>query len=412
VASIGIAFLYPISWLYMKIPILNLSPPTRCIFIAGFSLSLLASQGLDALRVHLGRAPRGFAWVALAFVLIAITGFSPVKISNGAALETMLGFGLVVLAIHVAYRWKRPAAVLGFAAMLFELLPPFLQYNAHSDSSLLVRTPEPVAIMQRTQEPWRGTGILGTTATSNKTEQWGNDLVTGNNLLALYGVENIGGFEAIIPRHYVTFADAAGAKISPAGRTLQFTRFETPLLDFTGLRFILMPSALPVPARFWRRTIAERSSLYENPAAFPRARLVSALRIAKDDREAEQLLREPGFDPRAETILESDHPLTSSAEGAIAWKERTPDRISLEVTSKAVAILVLADSDYPGWEATVDGAPVVIHRANVSFRAVEVPPGSHRVEFRFRPSSARYGLIASTCFLFLTLGAGCSRRWS
>ena len=72
--------------------------------------------------------------------------------------------------------------------------------------------------MQELQEPWRGTGILGTTAVSTKSEQWANDLVVGNNLLALYGVENIGGFEAIIPRHYVTFAEIAGAGISPAGR--------------------------------------------------------------------------------------------------------------------------------------------------------------------------------------------------
>jgi len=410
VAAIVIAFVYPISWLFMKIPLLNLSPPSRCIFIAGFSLSLLSAQGLDALASSLGRAPRGAAWVAVAFVLAAIIGFEPVKISNGAALETALGFALVGAAAYAAYRWRRAALALGFAALLFELLPPFLQYNAHSDSSLLARTPEPVEIMKRTKEPWRGTGILGTTATSNKTEQWGNDLVTGNNLLALYGVENIGGFEAIIPRHYVTFAGAVGAKISPAGRTLQFTRFESPLLDFTGLRFVLFPSAHPVPARFWKRSVSERSSLYENPAAFPRARLVSALRIAKDDREAEQLLREPGFDPRKETILESDHPFASFAEGEIAWKERTPDRSSLEVNPKAAAILVVADTDYPGWEATIDGKPVPIYRANVAFRAVEVPAGPHRVEFRFRPSSARHGLIASTFFLLLSLGAAFIRR--
>src|SRR6185436_13358317 len=112
------------------------------------------------------------------------------------------------------------------------LLPPFVQYNAHADSSLLSTTPESVRRMTEVVGPWRGTGVLGTAARSTWTDEWGHDLIAGNNLLALYGVENIGGFEAIIPRHYFVFADAAGARISPAGRTLQFTKFDSPLLDF------------------------------------------------------------------------------------------------------------------------------------------------------------------------------------
>ena len=46
-----------------------------------------------------------------------------------------------------------------------------------------------------------------------------------------------------------------------------------------------------------------------------------------------------------------------------------------------------------------------ILRANLAFRALEVPAGTHRVEFRFPPASARHGLIASTLFLLLSIGA-------
>jgi hypothetical protein len=209
--------------------------------------------------------------------------------------------------------------------------------------------------MKEPAGPWRGTGVLATPAISNKTEEWGRDLVTGNNLLALYGIENVGGFEAIIPRSYFVFSEAAGARISPAGRTLQFTKFESPLLDFLGLKHVLLPATLPMPTRFRRLETFGSVTLFENRAALPRARMTTSV-IAANEQEAEQVVRSPKFDPRRDAVIESDHPL-AAGEGEVVWKDRTPDRIALEVVAKADGVLVVADTDYPGWEATVDGAP-------------------------------------------------------
>jgi len=52
---------------------------------------------------------------------------------------------------------------------------------------------------------------------------------------------------------------------------------------------------------------------------------------------------------------------------------------------------VLTDQDYPGWEATVDGTPTPILRANYAFRAVRVPAGTSIVEFQYRPRSVWLG---------------------
>jgi hypothetical protein len=399
VASIAIAFLQPLAWVFSKIPILNLSPPSRCLFLAGFSVAWLAAQGLDAMAADLRRAPRGIAWFA---VVLAATTFALAR--DGAAVETCIGFALATGAAFAAYRSKPAAVGLAFAAILFELLPPFLQFNAHSDSSLLAQEPDAVRAMKEINGSWRGTGVLGTTATTNKTEQWGNDLVTGNNLLALYGIENVGGFEAIIPRHYVAFAQAAGGRISPAGRTVQFTRVDSSLLDFAGLRHVLLPPTLPMPSRYRRVETFGSVALYENRAPLPRVSLIREVRIAKDEAEAEQMIRDPKFDPRRETVVESDRPLPTG-EGDVLW---SGSRIHVKAAKPAT--LVVAETDYPGWEATVNGAPAPILRANVAFRAVEVPAGESVVEFRFRPPSARHGFLASIFFLVLSIGASFYRR--
>jgi uncharacterized membrane protein YfhO len=49
-------------------------------------------------------------------------------------------------------------------------------------------------------------------------------------------------------------------------------------------------------------------------------------------------------------------------------------------------VLVLSDNWYPGWQATLDGKPVNVLRADAAIRAVAVPAGSHRIEMRYLPS--------------------------
>ena len=194
------------------------------------------------------------------------------------------------------------------------------------------------------------------------------------------------------------------ARISPAGRTLQFTKFDSPLIDFLGLKHVLLPPTLPMPSRFRKLETFDSVALFENRVALPRARMMTDVRLVVGETEAEQIVRSPRFDPRREAVVESDRMLPMG-EGEVTWKERTPDRIALEVVAKQNGMLVVADTDYPGWVATVDGVFVPILRANLAFRAVEVPAGTHRVEFRFNPSSARHGLIASMLFLLLSAGA-------
>jgi hypothetical protein len=46
---------------------------------------------------------------------------------------------------------------------------------------------------------------------------------------------------------------------------------------------------------------------------------------------------------------------------------------------------VLNDVWHPWWFGTVDGKPADILRANVLFRAIEVPAGKHVVRFEFKP---------------------------
>jgi uncharacterized membrane protein YfhO len=51
--------------------------------------------------------------------------------------------------------------------------------------------------------------------------------------------------------------------------------------------------------------------------------------------------------------------------------------------------------DYPGWNASVDGAAAPIWRANAGIRAIPLERGGHRVEMGYRPLSAIIGAAIS-----------------
>ena len=91
-----------------------------------------------------------------------------------------------------------------------------------------------------------------------------------------------------------------------------------------------------------------------------------------------------------------ERPLRNSAPGDVRFLLDEPDRARLWVRAADTGrALVVSDTYYPGWHATIDGQPVQIHRANFLFRAVCVPAGAHLVEFTFTPPGFRLGLAVT-----------------
>ncbi len=64
---------------------------------------------------------------------------------------------------------------------------------------------------------------------------------------------------------------------------------------------------------------------------------------------------------------------------------------------------MVTDRYAPGWRATVDGRPAVIHKVAFLFRAVAVGPGNHEVRFGYRPFAyctlvfASWSLLLAAC---------------
>jgi hypothetical protein len=142
--------------------------------------------------------------------------------------------------------------------------------------------------------------------------------------------------------------------------------------------------------------------VYRIEEALPRTWVVDAQRVVGSEDEALDELVRPGFDARAAAITEKRLPgLPDAGEGggAGAGSARIvsyePERVEVRARAERPGLVVLNDTWYPGWKATVDGREVPIERVDYVFRGVRVGPGEHTIAFTYEPLSFRLGWIVS-----------------
>jgi hypothetical protein len=106
--------------------------------------------------------------------------------------------------------------------------------------------------------------------------------------------------------------------------------------------------------------------------------------------------------PGAEAALMSAAPDTR--EGAL--EAYAPDEIRVAVDAPSAGLVVLNETEFPGWEVEVDGAPAVELRANYLSRATWVDAGHHELVWRFAPAHWRMLLAGYVLALTIMAGAG------
>jgi hypothetical protein len=136
----------------------------------------------------------------------------------------------------------------------------------------------------------------------------------------------------------------------------------------------------------------------------PRAYVASAAAVTPDWHQAIEAMRR-GHDYHRIALIEAPLPGLSPMAKPVGGEARilafAPERIDVEVRTLASGLLVLAESYYPGWSATVNGQAVPCVPANGWMRAVPVPAGTSRVVLRFRSTYLAPGAAVSALALTL-----------
>ncbi len=210
-----------------------------------------------------------------------------------------------------------------------------------------------------------------------------------------YGLQDLRGYDGMQP---LVHGDVLG--ISHEGGAYRVIRDDEPfqVLDLMNVKYVFAKSTQHLPAPHFTPVLEEAgTTLFRNERAFPRAFLVGAVRIASRP-DSLHVIRSNQVDLRREAVLyeplregQSVDPAEPGAEGAARVTRYEDTHVEIATEASGRRLLVLGDLDYPGWRATIDGAPAHIVRANRGLRAVVLPAGRHRVAFTFAPLSVRIG---------------------
>jgi hypothetical protein len=180
------------------------------------------------------------------------------------------------------------------------------------------------------------------------------------------------------------------------------------LLDLQNVKYIISPFSVKgrdLELVFESQTNPEYF-IYQNRSFLPRVFIAKNTLLVKTIDELPRILSSANFDPRTTVILEKNPGKRSfDTNNSSATITRYDSRdVEIKAQMDGEGILVLGDSYYPGWKATVDGKEQEILAANINQRAVILDKGEHVVKFTFQPKSFKIGALIT---LFSTISLLC-----
>jgi len=147
--------------------------------------------------------------------------------------------------------------------------------------------------------------------------------------------------------------------------------------------------------------------------ALPRAYMVPTMRVPGEGHILNTYYLET-FDPLKEVLLSKPVEFKPSDrfQGTVEEVSYRPNHVTVKTSQEGNGFLVLMDSYFPGWTVKVDGEERPILRANHYYRAVQLGPGEHTLEFDFFPEGFKAGLVVTVISFFILLALFAGSRWA
>ncbi len=418
-------FLY-VRWL----PGLSALLPSRIGYLLIASLSVLAALGVGAWLRFANETPqRALLWLGVLTLAVAgslLAGSLLQSVEADRALRQLMVeqlwrgaiislVSLAALALWPLLSLKRILALrsahclkaalplllaLGVAADLLTAVPG---YNSFVSPDALMPA-APALDWLRTQ-PGNGR-VLGIDATG----------VTFNpNTQMLFSFPSVEGYDSLHTRRYEEFWGAVDAQVRPVARGNPYSNvsirpqaYRSALADLLNVGYIASSSPLSMPTSYTPAYKGE-IDIYKNSSALPRVFLLTEVKVLSTEQVRVELAS-PQFDPSKVLLLEDTEkppqastPTTSSP-GSVQITAYKHNSVVVDAQVSISSWLVLADANYPGWQATVDGHEQQIFTADYLLRSVPLAPGRHQIVFTFAPTTLLpAGLLSATSLVLVIL---------
>jgi hypothetical protein len=409
VAALLIAF-YMFGWytpafrvMYELLPGVKLfRRPADATFVFGALVAMLAGYLVHRWLTDAPGASRArnvLAVTIAVFILAFTVWLSATTVGLGIAVKPILygtGFAIVTLAVLWIARRRAPVAA---TALLAIFTTADLAWNNAPHESTGLPPAVYDALRQDTQNETVAL-IRQRLATQEPNHRDRVELIGIGyhwpNICMIHGCEHVFGHNPLRLKEFFETTKVGDTVAAPGQRPFStlYPSYRSVFADLFGLRLIatgvpveqidksLKPGDLNVVAR------TKDAYVYENPRALPRVMMLGDHQVV----DFSQLIANgwpADIDPRKTVLLEKAPRAASLTMFETAGTARLAryfnTAIEIEVNSPNGGIVLLNDVWHPWWRASIDGVETEIFRANVLFRAVQVPPGKFTVRLRFAP---------------------------
>lgn len=378
----------PLPWLWKLLPGLSSANPTRLIVLWTFGVAVLAGLGaetrIEDLEKTAAEKTQAAVWVAavgvgLLYWAVAWTVLEELELSESLFSGMVFALFMAECAAVSRVLRKRDGAV-GLTALF--LLVPALGVNPSAPASTFYPAHASIAALKAAAGDGRAFAL---------------GRAVEPDLGMPFRLRDARGRDFATPRLYEELATGragdfdfwAGGSALPAN----------PRLFAIGAVAATEKNVAGVPGD-WVNVHRDGLYVFKNPKPAPRALFVPSAAAG-----GLAAVRAAGFDPEKTAVLDGVAASAGKSKGTAKIVADRPNSVAVEVDSDGPGWLVLLDGWFPGWEATVNGRPAELLRADHAYRAVRVDGGRSLVRFDYRPLPFKAGLILAGLALAAILAA-------
>lgn len=229
-----------------------------------------------------------------------------------------------------------------------------------------------------------------------------------NETPSMYRIFSTGGYNPIVLSDYYQFIALSNDSKKDE---MNYFNVETPPPDLYKSAINFLNSKYILIDQNWNTLYKGNSQQYvmtaqyqgfkvfENKNVLPRFFLVPGIDVKNTQKEIENSVKN-NFDYSNQILVNNYENLKKSNcsgvfSGKVTVSSYELNTITLQTTSNCDGFLSSSEVYYPGWNATIDGKPILLMKSNLAFRGLEIPSGNHTVIMYYQPTIYYIGIGVS-----------------
>ncbi len=372
-----------------SLPFISTAQPTRLIFIADFSLSVLAALGFDYLLElkNKRRILHMLLIVSLIFISIWVTlfiyknnfGSNWLVTRQNLILPTSLFIlNSILFLVFFFLKDKKIYKILSIilvSLLFFDLVRFGWKFTPFTNRAYLYPETKILSYLQQ------NAGMYRVMSTDPK--------ILPPNFSIKYKLQVLDGYDPLYLNAYAQFASAINRNKPNVSAPFGFNRIitvENPGSEFVnllGVKYIL--SFDNVKSNDYPKIMSEGvTNLYLNRNVLPRVFFAKNLIKVNSNQEAIDNLYKVKDNLKNDVVIEGykgSKTIYNNDSSKALINNYAENSVTINTQNSNDGFLVLTDNFYPNWHVTIDGKESRIYKTDYNLRGVFVPKGNHTIKF-------------------------------